>query len=184
MTALDLDARVAARLAALTHRAGLPLGAPDDLGGLGRLFDLARHLGQHDLLDGHAELLAARRECEAFLRDALRDLGPADVRSEHAASRVQLDGDARTALAPDITPEAARAHALAVAAALAAAARRLRLLAAVTTAAAAIAALITAPGAGLVALPIAYRCVRDVYDPPRAPGPDNHERETAWRTTT
>lgn len=174
----DLDARIDARLAALTRRAGSGMSFasdPDDPGDdLAQLLDLARTPGGdatgvlHFAADGDdgGSLARARRECAAFFRDVWRELSSlAVVRTgEVAYSRVGWTGDATTALARDIAPAEAAAHAAAVDTALRSCLHRLRLLTTIAAAASRIAALIATPGAGVMALPVAYRCVRDVYD--------------------
>lgn len=186
-----LDAMLDARLRALELRATGQVsfaGTGEDLE-LEQLFQLVEHArGEDDeptsfdggspSRDGDApprdpassEGLIARaaRELSALMGQVLRDASQQAVvatgMGPRLHTRVGWMGDAVTHVGPGVSTAETSAHAAEVAAALAASTRRLRLVTMVMAAAAKIAAIIATPGAAVASLPIAYRCVRDVYE--------------------
>jgi len=113
-------------------------------------------------------LARASHELSALVADVLRDASQQAVVETGAGPRLRTRvgwmGDAVTVVGPAISTAEIDAHAVALAAALSASARRLRLLTLVAVAASKIATIIAVPGAAVTALPIAYRCVREVYE--------------------
>jgi len=194
-----LDARVEARLSALARRSdgGISFGAgdePDGVADLARLLDLARGAGHDEdvalnfaAADAALEgpLARARRECAAFLRQIWREVTSlALVRTgELASTRVTWTGNATLVIASSASAQDLGRHHAAVAAALRSASDRLRLVTMIAAAASKIAAMIAVPGAGVAALPVAYRCVRDVYDELRAQASERRGGER-WQPTT
>lgn len=101
--------------------------------------------------------------------------GPTRVRTS-----VGWLGDTSTHIGRGVTPEVIAAHVAATEASLTTSAHRLRMLAMVVTAAGRISAVIATPGGGLMALPIAYKCVREVYQRWIASSTDPNPRGTPW----
>ncbi|MCB9752323.1 MAG: hypothetical protein H6713_20405 [Myxococcales bacterium] len=200
---VQLDALLDARLTALARRGedGLVAFAVDErdaaLDELMTLITLARgdERGMAVFDAGGAErrepggagrLARLQREFRAFVTRALRGVSRlAVVESGEEAARVRTrvgwTGDLETVVGPDVSAELLRAHASAVARALATTLLRVRLLTMMTSAAGKIAALLVTPGAAVMALPIAYRCVRDVYTQWRERGLGAELGETPWQ---
>lgn len=192
-----LDAMVDARLAALERRAarsdvsfalgGPPEHADPELERLWQMVERARGEGDAPVSfagDG-AEAAASPGlvtrvlgELGGLVRDASQQ---AVVSRPRLRTRVGWTGTVVTHAAPGVTSAELEAHAAEVAAAVETSAQRLRLVSLVLVAAGKIAALIAAPGAAVTALPIAYRCVRDVYEQWRASGAHEGTGGTAWR---
>jgi hypothetical protein len=190
-----LDAMVDARLVALERRATEgavsfsfdgPAGDPE-LEHLWQMVEHARGDGDEPVsFAGDAdeapasEGLVARvaRELMGIVRDASQQ---AVVSRPHVRTRVGWTGTVVTHAAPGLTAAEVEAHAAEVAAAVETSAHRLRLVSLVLVAAGKIAALIAVPGAAVTALPIAYRCVRDVYEQWRASSAHSSTGGTAWR---
>ena len=84
--------------------------------------------------------------------------GPARIRT-----RVGWLGDASTELTRSVTSEVIAAHVAATETSLSTSAIRLRMLVMVVIAAGKIATMIATPAGAVMALPIAYKCVREVY---------------------
>jgi hypothetical protein len=183
----ELDAMLDARLSALARRAATgdvsfsSPGAPVDphTEALWRLVEHAR--GEDDEVvsfDAEAApeglLARAGRELSALVADTLRDASQQAVidtgPGPRLRTRVGWGGDAVTVVGPGASAAEVSAHTAALAGALSSSAHRLRILTMVAVAAGKIAAIIAVPGAAVTALPIAYRCVRDVYEQWRASG--------------
>jgi len=84
--------------------------------------------------------------------------GPTRMRT-----RVGWRGDTTSELSPGVTATQVAAHVAATAAALEERARRLHALAMVLSAAGRISAMMVVPGGAVMALPLAYECVRDIH---------------------
>ena len=185
-----LDGMLDARLDALMRRAraedDVSFGAGGDgadpaTESLWRLVEQAQPGGEPLSFDPDAgepgPLARARRECAQLADAVLRDLAhPVVVETGPDRPRIRTQigwtGDADTRVAPHASVAEVTAHAVAVEASVRASTRRLRLLTMIVTAAGTIAAMLVAPGAAAMALPIAYRCVRDVYEQWSASTPD------------
>jgi hypothetical protein len=89
-------------------------------------------------------------------------------------------GDTRTQLARGVTSELVAAHVSATQASLTQRAHRLHVLAMVLDAARRITEVIAAPSGAVIALPIAYKCVRAVHRRWIASNPDSRGRATPW----
>lgn len=188
-----LDAMLDARLQALERRASANVsfavgGGSDDPGvdALWQLVEHARGMGDAPAsvdvsfdLQGDDQprppdglLARASHELSALVRAVLRDASQqALVETEgRLRTRVGWTGDAWTQVVPGVSAAEVAAHVAAVEAAVTASARRLRIVTLVASTAGKIAVLIAAPQAAVLALPIAYRCVRDVYEQWRALG--------------
>lgn len=199
----ELDAIVDARLSALARRARAEADAdvsfttsgeasstePDELW---RLIALARNQDDQQFQSFTTDPPDAGQEdqalhgCSQLLQRALGTLIYGHyVETGEGASRIrtQIDwtGDMNTYLLPGVSPTDQAAHAAAMEDALAKSIRLVRLSAIILIAAGRIAALIATPGAALAALPIAYRCVRDIYDQWNTSNPDLRPRETPWQ---
>lgn len=196
-----LDARVEARLAALAHRSGGGISfsagdEPEEIAVLARLLDLARGAGHDEdaALNFAADAAAAtegplaraRRECAAFLHQVWREVTSlALVRTgELAVTRVTWTGSATLVFVPDASAQDLGRHHDSVVVALRAASDRLRLVTMIAATASKIAAMIAIPGAAVTALPVAYRCVRDIYDEWRAQGSERRRGGERWQPTT
>lgn len=125
--------------------------------------------GEGATSEGAAGMLARiRRESSELVTGLLSALidphvietgeGPTRIRT-----RVGWLGDTSTALARGVTPQLVAAHVAATAAELDTSAERLHVLAMVLSTASKIAAVIAAPGGAVMALPIAYKCVREAH---------------------
>lgn len=121
--------------------------------------------------DGQKDGLLARaqRECTQLIGQVLGTLShPIVVDTGEGGARIRTHvgwtGDVDTHLAREVTTAEVAAHAAAMEASLAASGRQLRMLTMIMAAASRIAAVIATPGAAVMALPIAYRCVRDLVD--------------------
>lgn len=141
----ELDAMLDATLDALGRRAAVDadggevsFGVGDDVGGLARI-------------EG---LLAV------FVDACVVETGEGSTRMR---TRVGWRGDTISELPPGVTAAQVTAHVAATAAALEERARRLHGLAMVLGAAGRIAAMIAVPGGAVMALPLAYECVRDIH---------------------
>jgi hypothetical protein len=171
-----------ARLTALEHRADANVsfdgvGAPTDpqTEALWRLVEHAR--GESDepvSFDAEAPseglLARAGRELSQLVAEVLNEASQQALvkTGSRLRTRVSWTGDAVTVAGPAISAADVAEHAAELATALRSSAHRLRLLTLVLVAAGRIAAIIAVPGAAVTALPIAYQCVRDVYEAWRA----------------
>ena len=114
-------------------------------------------------------LARAQRECTQLIGQVLGTLShPIVVDTGEGGARIRTHvgwtGDVDTHLAREVTTAEVAAHAAAMEASLAASGRQLRMLTMIMAAASRIAAVIATPGAAVMALPIAYRCVRDLVE--------------------
>lgn len=183
----ELEARLDARLDALLRRAADPAGdvsfaagaggpaeptADDELWALVQLAERGEPDGDALSFSAPGEegrLARARRELTELVEHVVESLtslavvetpdGRARVRT-----RVGWTGDVTTYVEPLATAALAHEHAAAVEARLTTSMIRLRLLTTVTVAAGKIATMLTTPASAVMALPIAYRCVRDIYE--------------------
>jgi hypothetical protein len=185
---LALDAMLTARLDALTRHADVSFALESEpvdpqISELLRLVERARAEGEavSFALEGDDEgvLARARRECEALLHDVVqRASHPLTVESGAGHPRIRTrmgwTGDITTFVAPDASHATLAAHAVVMQATLATSLHRLRLLTMIVTATGKIATMIATPGAAVLALPIAYRCVREVYEQWSTPSPTCH----------
>lgn len=111
-----------------------------------------------------------RREFNAFVASVWRELIHLAVVDSVAGDRVEChtrigwSGDTIRFVAPGTSRERVQAHDAAVRVAVATSVGRVRLLVMIAAAAAKIAAMIATPGAAVMALPVAYKCVRDMYE--------------------
>ncbi|MEM9456888.1 MAG: hypothetical protein AAGF11_22105 [Myxococcota bacterium] len=130
---------------------------------------MGAHEGQADGQADDGLLARAQRECSQLMGQVLGTLSHpivVETGQGHARihTRVGWTGDMDTHLAGGTTRAEIVAHAAAMEASLAASGRQLRLLTMLLVASSRIAAVIATPGAAIVALPIAYRCVRDLVE--------------------
>lgn len=202
-----LDARVDARIDELVRRAsaseegddgdvsfGLGAGEAEPDDELWALVRLARgeidddeelsfavgDVGEEGRLD------RARRELSELVdrvMESLTSLAVVDTShgSSRAKTRVGWTGDVTTFVAPGTSPEVVRAHAATVEASLNRSMLRLRLFTSITAAAGRLAAVLTTPASAVMALPIAYRCVRDVYEQLSSLRELSKTGETPWQ---
>lgn len=123
---------------------------------------------------GGGPLADLQAEFAAFTRKIWRELthlALVETRDRDVVLRTSVGwtGDTTCVIAGRVDPARAHAHALAVAAAVAGFTRRLRLLTTLATAAGKIAAMVATPAGALAALPVAYKCARDVYEQFKTP---------------
>lgn len=191
------DAMLSDQLDALAQRATAATtyaldGGPasDSLDDLWQLVELARMEGDATISFGAPEreglLASARRECAQFLRNALDAVtSAATVRSGVSGTRIHTrvgwTGDTTTLVVADASDAEVATHVAAVEASLTRSTERLRMLTAIVSAAARIAAIIAAPTAAVTALPVAYRCVRDVWKKWRASQSEAIAGGTPWQ---
>lgn len=149
----ELDAMLDATLDALGRRAAVDadgsevsFGVGGDVGGLARV--------GRDAVTSIEGLLAV------FVDACVVETGEGSTRMR---TRVGWRGDTTSELPPGVTAAQVAAHVAATAAALEERARRLHGLAMVLGAASRIAAMIAVPGGAVMALPLAYECVRDIH---------------------
>jgi hypothetical protein len=172
-----IDARVDAVLAALARRQSgdeLSFAAPadpaaDELAALIAAADDPNADLQFSTDEGGGLFAGLQAEFAEFTRVLWRELthlAIVETRGDRGALRTSIGwtGDTTCMIAGTVEPARARAHAVAVAVAVAGFTRRLRLLTTLATAAGKIAALVATPGGALAALPVAYKCTRDLYD--------------------
>jgi len=177
-----IDARIDAVLAALARRQSgdVSFAAPADPAA----DELAALIASAD--DPNADLqfssdadsglfAGLQAEFAEFTRTLWRELthlAIVETRGDRGALRTSIGwtGDTTCEIAGTVDPARAHAHAVAVTVAVAGFTRRLRLLTTLATAAGKIAAMVATPGGALAALPVAYKCTRDLYD--------------LWNTTT
>ncbi|MCA9651360.1 MAG: hypothetical protein H6712_10705 [Myxococcales bacterium] len=174
----ELDQHLDARLDSLRRRAeagdALSFAAPgtaeDD-----ELWELVRIANGDDTeslsfaAGEEGRLARARRELQELLEravDSVTQLAVTDSRagSSRAHTRVGWTGTITTHVDGGAPAALLRAHAAAVEGAVSRSLLRLELLTRIAVAAGRIARLLTNPGSAVMALPIAYRCVRDLYD--------------------
>jgi len=118
--------------------------------------------------DGEGTLARIRRESSELVDGLLSALakpyvietgeGPTRIRT-----RVGWLGDTSTDFARGVSSEVIAAHVATTEASLSTSAHRLHMLVMVVIAAGKIATVIATPGGAVMALPIAYKCVREVY---------------------
>lgn len=174
-----IDARVDAVLAALARRQSgddLSFAAPadpaaDELAGLIAAADDPNADLQFstETSEGGGLFAGLQAEFAEFTRVLWRELthlAIVETRGDRGALRTSIGwtGDTTCMIAGTVEPARAHAHAVAVTIAVAGFTRRLRLLTTLATAAGKIAAMVATPGGALAALPVAYKCTRDLYD--------------------
>lgn len=125
--------------------------------------------------DDQGMLARARRECTALLHDVMQRVShPLTVETGVERFRIRTHmgwtGDVTTVVALGTPAATLAAHLAALQATAATSLHRLRLLTMIVTATGKVAATIATPGAALLALPIAYRCVREIYERAHARG--------------
>ena len=86
-------------------------------------------------------------------------------------TRIGWTGDTICCVAPGTPRERVLVHDAALRAAVAVSVGRIRLLVTIAGAAGKITAMIATPGAAVMALPVAYKCVRDMYEQWRRASP-------------
>jgi hypothetical protein len=201
----ELDAMLEATLAALRRRAepdadclvsfgvGDP-GATTEVDELWRLVEHARGAGEDDgeslVSFGAGEhdegmLARAKRECSQLIDGLLSSLAhPHVIETGEGRTRIRTRvgwlGDTSTHVEAGAPPAELAAHVAALQASLATSAHRLRLLAMVVTAASKIAPLIATPAGAVIALPIAYKCVRDIHQRWSGSGAPSNTRGMPW----
>ncbi len=133
--------------------------------------------------EGEGLLASARRECAQFLRATLEKVtSAASVRSEAGVhTRIGWAGDATTLVRHGLSEAEVDRHLTAVQASVTRSGERLRVLTAIVTAAGRIAAIIATPTAAVTALPVAYRCVKDVWNKWRASQSEATPGGTPWQ---
>lgn len=181
----DFEGRVDAVLAAAVDHAaggGLSFDAPVDpeVASLADLIASARAADDETALHfstGGGLFDDLRREFNAFVAGVWRDLSHLAVVDTTAGERVECHtrigwtGDTICCVAPGTPRERVLVHDAAVRAAVAVSVGRMRLLVTIAGAAGKIAAMIATPGAAVMALPVAYKCVRDMYEQWRRASP-------------
>ncbi len=174
----DFEGRVDAVLAAAVDHAaggGLSFDAPVDpeVASLADLIASARAADDEAALHfsaGGGLFDDLRREFNAFVAGVWRDLTHLAVVDTAAGERVECHtrigwtGDTTCFVAPGTPRERVLVHDAAVRAAVTVSVGRIRLLVTIAGAAGKIAAMIATPGAAVMALPVAYKCVRDLYE--------------------
>lgn len=119
---------------------------------------------------GGGRLAALQGEFAGFVRRVWRELTHLAIVDTRSAGRVVVHtrvgwaGDSVCVVARDAGRERLQAHAAAVEAAVHGFGRRLRLLATIAATAGKISVMLASPAAAFMALPVAYKCVRDVYE--------------------
>lgn len=183
----EFEGRVDAVLAAAADHAaggGLSFDAPvaPEVASLADLIAGARAADDEAALqfsvgDGGGLFGDLRREFNEFVAGVWRDLTHLAIVDTAAGERVACHtrigwtGDTLHFVAPGTPRERVLAHEAAVRAAVAASVGRVRLLVTIAAAAGKIAAMIATPGAAVMALPVAYKCVRDLYEQWRSGSP-------------
>jgi hypothetical protein len=178
------EARVDAVLAAAAGHAagGLSFDAPvaPEVASLADLIACARAADDEASLHFSASgglLGDLRREFNEFTARIWRELTHLAVVDSVAGERVECHtrigwtGDTIHFVATGTPRERVLAHDAAVRAAVTASVGRVRLLVMIAAAAGKITAMIATPGAAVMALPVAYKCVRDLYEQWRNTGP-------------
>jgi hypothetical protein len=174
----DFQGRVDAVLAAAVDHAaggGLSFDAPVDP----EVVSLADLIASARAADDEAALHFSAggglfddlwREFNAFVAGVWRDLthlaivDTAAGESVQCHTRIGWTGDTTCFVAPGTPRERVLVHDAAVRAAVTVSVGRIRLLVTIAGAAGKIAAMIATPGAAVMALPVAYKCVRDLYE--------------------
>lgn len=181
----EFEGRVDAVLAAAAGHAaggGLSFDAPvaPEVASLADLIACARAADDEASLHfsaGGGLLDDLRREFNEFAARVWRELTHLAVVDSVAGelvechTRIGWTGDTIRFVAPGTSRERMLAHDAAVRAAVTASVGRVRLLVMIAAAAGKIAAMIATPGAALMALPVAYKCVRDLYEQWRGNSP-------------
>lgn len=189
------DAMLSEQLDGLAQRAAVGTSyslaeepAPDSLDALYQLVELARMEEEGDVVSFDAPereglLASARRECAQFLRTTLDAVtSAANVRSgTRVHTRVGWAGSANTLVVSGVSEAEVASHMAAVQTSLTRSGERLRVLTAIVTAASRIAAIIATPTAAVTALPVAYRCVKDVWNKWRASQSEATPGGTPWQ---
>jgi hypothetical protein len=201
----ELDAMLETTLAALRRRAepdadGLvsfgvgDVGATTEVDQLWRLVEHARGGGEDDgesmVSFGAGEhdegmLARAQRECSELIDGLLSSLAhPHVIETGEGRTRIRTRvgwlGDTSTHVESGAPSAELTAHVAALEASLTTSAHRMQLLAMVVTAASKIAAMIATPAGGVMALPIAYKCVQDIHQRWSASGADSNTRGMPW----
>lgn len=170
----DFERRVDAALAAYLGQTGDDTAYSVTTPEPGTLADLlalvrATQPGAHTTDTPAADTLAdLRHDFAAFTREAWRELTHLAVVDTRMDGRVRLStrigwtGDTTSVLAGDVGAAELHAHGLALGAAVRSCTRRIALLVATASAARKIMTLIASPAGAAMALPIAYRFVRDI----------------------
>ncbi len=187
----DFEARVDAAIEALARSertAGASFAASSTSAELVTLTELVAMVRASDdpdaALDFSAEardggpLAELRRDFAAFIRGVWRDLRHLAVVDTGGEGQVQVHtrigwtGDTISVIAGDVGVAQLDAHGAAVRAAVLATTRRIRLLTTMATTATKIAAMIASPSGAVMALPLAYKLVREMYEQWRTTGPE------------
>lgn len=193
-----------ATLAALTRRAepdadGMvsfgvgDVGATAEVDELWRMVESARRGegdGESMVSFGAGEpdegmLARARRKCSELINGLLSSLvHPHVIETGEGRARIRTRvgwlGDTSTYFESGVPQAELAAHVAALEASLTTSAHRMQLLAMVVTAASKIAAMIATPAGGVMALPIAYKCVRDIHQRWSASGAYSNTRGMPW----
>lgn len=178
----DFKRRVDAALAAYLGQTGgeMAYSVPTPLA---HLIDLVRAAddpqpGAHTTDTPAADTLAdLRRDFAAFTREAWREwthLAVVDTRMDGRAqlsTRIGWTGDTISVSGGEVGAAELHTHGLALAAAVRSCTRRIALLATTASAARKIMTLIPSPAGAAMALPIAYKFVRDIYQQWDSGGP-------------
>ena len=173
----EFEGRVDAVLAAAVDQVagGLSFAAPVDpeVASLSDLIASARAADDETALHfsaGSGLFGDLRREFAEFVAGVWRDLTHLAIVDTAAGERVACHtrigwtGDTICCVAPGTPRERVLVHDAAVRAAVTASVGRIRLLVTIAGAAGKIATMIATPGAAVMALPVAYKCVRDMYE--------------------
>lgn len=182
----DFERRVDAALAAYLGQTGgeMAYSVPTPLA---HLIDLVRAAddpdrgpqpGAHTTDTPAADTLAdLRRDFAAFAREAWREwthLAVVDTRTDgrvRLSTRIGWTGDTISVSGGEVGAAELHAHGLALAAAVRSCTRRIALLATTASAARKIMTLIPSPAGAAMALPVAYKFVRDIYQQWDSEGP-------------
>ncbi len=174
----SFDAMLEARLDALAVRAArgssFSTGVMDEVDPVWHLVELARAQddGRDEMFsfdDADAGLWdTARQECADFLERALELIShPASVRSPELGTRIHTNvswtGDTTTLVQTRVSSAQIEAHMTRVGHAIERSHRLLRMLTSILVAAGRIAVIIATPAGAARAVPIAYRCVKEVW---------------------